>query len=853
MSTIDAPKLRSLARRFARKHAVALVGLAVFHFIFFFPTLFMGRIVSPNDIFYNYDPWRSIRTVEAQNPLLNDPATAYGTLISLLRSEPDAFHWNRFTGSGIPGFGSAAAAVLSPFVAIPVVVLPPLAVYSGIILLKVNFAFVFAYLWLRTERLGKRGAAIGALAYAISGVFAVWWLWQGTNATALYPAVLYVVARIFSGARVRFATTALIVAGLLLSGFPATIVYVAWVALAYSAFLAVARRILPLREIARVLAGIVVGALAVAPLVVPFVQLLRRSGYLEARTDVAGDFVFPAGHLRAFLDPFIHGNPAEHLWRGDAVLGGGGNFVESTVYVGVAVLALSLFAIPARRVRARWFWLALGIAVVMAIFGDISIAQRALASLPGIGYSPLTRLRVLLPLAAAFLAGCGAAWLLSRFRKPHVRKWLAGAAAAVVAAELGLFAAAFYPYLEKEVARLPQSQTIAWLASQRQPFRVTPTFDFLWPNTSELVRLEDIRSHFGSEKRYRDLLQRVDPGAWGGTGTVLQLNSLRMDVADPLLAMLNARYVLEQPSIDILRWKIIEKTEATGAATSSQLVTPGSPLRFTVTLDDSRPWAIDIPTRIRGTAGEGELEVRVVVPETGKTAWRRVWRREELQRADKIYVPLPLSAGPGNALAIEVEARGLTVAIPRDPSRPDPIAYGLVRAPLIHAATFKDGRVFENLAALERFHAVWETRTMSFEAMLGDRSIDYAQTAVLEGNVSRLASIHAVPRPQRRAHFTVDAYGSPTRLTTRAQRPFLLVSSEKLTPELRVEVDGKAVDPIRVNGLFAAIPMGEGTHRVIFSRRIGRGWWPGAAAAWLVIGGAIALPLRRRNAAARPE
>lgn len=853
MSTNDATKLRSRARRFARKHAVALVGLAVFHFIFFFPTLFMGRIVSPNDIFYNYDPWRSIRTVEPQNPLLNDPATAYGTLISLLRGEPDAFHWNRFTGSGIPGFGSAAAAVLSPFVAIPAVVLPPLAVYSGIIILKVNFAFVFAYLWLRTERLGKRGAAIGALAYATSGVFAVWWLWQGTNATALYPAVLYVVARIFSGARVRFATTALIVAALLLSGFPATIVYVAWVALAYAAFLTVARRMLPLREIVRAFAGAATGALAVAPLVVPFVQLLRRSGYLEARTDVAGNFVFPFGHLRAFLDPFIYGNPAEHFWRGEAVLGGGGNFVESTVFVGVAVLALSLFAIPARRGRSRWFWIALGIAVVMAIFGDVSIAQRALASLPGIGYSPLTRLRVVLPLAAAFLAGCGASWLLGRFRKANVREWLARAVAAVVAAELGLFAAAFYPYLEPDLARIPQSQTVAWLAAQRHPFRVTPTFDFLWPNTSELVRLEDIRSHFGSEKRYRDLLQRVDPGAWGGSGTVLQFNSMRLDVGDPLLAMLNARYVLEQPSIDILRWKIIEKTEATGAATASQLVTPGSPLRFTVTLDDPRPWAVDIPTRPRGTAGEGELEVRVVVPETGKTAWRRVWKRQELQRADKIYVPFPRSAGPGNALAIEVEARGLTVAIPRDPSRPDPVTYGIVRAPLIHVATLADGRVFENLAALERFHAVWETKTMPFEAMLGDRSIDYAETAVVEEDVPRLASLRAVARPQRRARFTVDAYGSSTRLTTRAPRPFLLVSSEKLTPELRVEVDGNPVDPIRVNGLFAAVPMGEGMHRVVFSRRIGRGWWPGAAAAWLVIGGAIALPLRRRSAAARPE
>ncbi|MHB0969348.1 MAG: hypothetical protein ACYC7A_07815 [Thermoanaerobaculia bacterium] len=850
MSTRDASTPRSRARRFARKHAVALVGLAVFHFIFFFPTLFMGRVVSPNDIFYNYDPWRSIRGVEAQNPLLNDPATAYGTLISLLRAEPDAFHWNRFTGSGIPGFGSAAAAVLSPFVAIPAVALPPLAVYSGIILLKVNFAFVFAYLWLRVERVGKRGAAIGALAYAISGVFAVWWLWQGTNATALYPAVLYVIARMFSGARVRFTTSALIVAALLLSGFPATIVYIGWVAIAYAIFLSVVRRAMPLREIGRAFAATAVGTLAVAPFVIPFVQLLKRSGYLEARADVAGRYVFPLDHLRAFFDPFIHGNPAEHLWRGDAILGRGSNFVETTVFVGIAVIILSLLAIPARRARTRWFWLALAVLLVLAIFGNVAFIQRTIANLPGIGYSPLTRLRVLLPLVAAFLAASGASWIISRVRASRVRHWLAGGIAAVVAAELGLFAASFYPYLRPDVAKLPHSQTVAWLSAQRKPFRVAPTFDYLWPNTSELVRLEDIRSHFGSEKRYRDLLQRIDPGSWGGSGTVLQFNSLRMDAGDPLLSMLNARFVLEQPSIDILRWKTIERTDATGAGTSARIVAPGSPLQFTLVLDERNAWALDIPVRLRGPAqAEGTFAVRVVVPETGKPVWSRIWKREEVRHVDKIYVPLPRNAAAGNAFVIEAEADGLAIAIPRNPATPQAITYGIVRTPLIHVATFDDGRVFENLAVLERFHAVWETKAMSVDEMLTDRAIDYASTAVVDDNPVELAELRAVPRSLRRVRFTIEEYGSSSRITTRAAAPFFLVSSEKLTPELRIDIDGRPVNPVVVNGLFAGVRVGSGEHRVVFSRRIGRGWWPGAAAAWIVIGAAFVLPLRRRSAA----
>jgi hypothetical protein len=176
-----------------------------------------------------------------------------------------------------------------------------------------------------------------------------------------------------------------------------------------------------------------------------------------------------------------------------------------------------------------------------------------------------------------------------------------------------------------------------------------------------------------------------------------------------------------------------------------------------------------------------------------------------------------------------------------------------VRTPLIHVATFDDGRVFENLAALERFHAVWATEAMSVDEMLTDRAIDYATTAVVDDNPVELAELRAVPRSLRRVRFTIEEYGSSSRITTRAAAPFFLVSSEKLTPELRIDIDGRRVAPVVVNGLFAGVRVGSGEHRVVFSRRIGRGWWPGAAAAWIVIGAAFVLPLRRRSAAGQRE
>ena len=78
-----------------RKHYVALIALGAFHFVFFFPLAFMGRVVSPNDVFYNYEPWATYRpasVARVQNELMNDPPTAYLPLMALLKSDWRAFH-----------------------------------------------------------------------------------------------------------------------------------------------------------------------------------------------------------------------------------------------------------------------------------------------------------------------------------------------------------------------------------------------------------------------------------------------------------------------------------------------------------------------------------------------------------------------------------------------------------------------------------------------------------------------------------------------------------------------------------------------------------------------------------------
>ena len=224
-----------MARRL-RKHRTALIALAVYNFVLFFPVAFMGRVVSPNDVFYNYSPWSTFRPaeVQTQNSTMNDPPTAYFTLMTLARHDWRAFHWNPYIASGVPGFGSSAAAILSPFILLPALLVPSAWIYTAILFLKLNASFLFAYFWLREERLGRNGAAVGAIVIAGAGVYAVRWLWQITNATVLYPALLWVVRRVMRGKRVAISLIVLLALAYALAGFPAAMAYGAWLVLAYA-------------------------------------------------------------------------------------------------------------------------------------------------------------------------------------------------------------------------------------------------------------------------------------------------------------------------------------------------------------------------------------------------------------------------------------------------------------------------------------------------------------------------------------------------------------------------------------------------------------------------------------------
>jgi hypothetical protein len=766
-------------------------------------------------------------------------------MLSLVKGEPRAFHWDPFVACGIPGWGSSSAASLTPFTFLPTMALPLSWVYTGIIFLKLNVAFLFAYLWLREERLGKRGAAIGAILFAASGPIAVRWLWQATNATPLYPALLWIAVRTARGKRTPAWAVVLIALAYALSGFPATMAYGAWIALAYfvvrvgQALLLVRARGGTGKSACPTLIGTVVLALGIAsPMLVSFAQLVQRTGYLAVRATAAAEYKFPWHHVRLFLRPDALGNRAYHDWGGDPALGILNNYIEATVYVGLVAIPFVLLALANRRARWRWFWLGALLVIVGCMFGVGPIA-RVVGALPGFKFSPLTRLQMILPIPVAFLAAAGAAMVSRR----HVL--VAATIAVLAAADLGVFAGRFYPYLEPGASMPPTTPTIAFLQAQPRPFRIAPFFDYFWPNAAELYRLEDIRSHFSSEGKYRRMLERIDPTSFANGSTVIQFNALKFDLTDPLVSMLGVRYLIEQKSIDIVKWSIFAATKPGVKEIGGYLLQPNTIVQRRVHVDAEPFWSIELPIGIdAATSRNPRLIVSLI--KDARVVWSRTFAPDDWGSVGKLYVPLRPYARLGETVVLRLESRGIRGGMLKGTAAPGdaPFFYGRVTTPVMFDREFSEGRIFVNLAELPRFHAVARVRKMDEAAFLAAKNIDFATEAIVTDASAPLPATSD-------AAVTLRSYANDEQVVdVRAPAATLLASAEKLTPELGVTIDGRAAKPVEINMLFAGVPVPPGEHRVVFTRRIGRGWWPVAGVCALLALALIAWDLiaaRRRG------
>lgn len=529
---------------------LGLATLLVFDLILFAPLLRTGTVFSSHDFVRAHHPWRAGPggVERAENRLLSDPAASGETTLVRYRKFPGGFFWNPWVSSGAIGPFHLAQGFLSPFVALPAVLLPEAGIETGILFLKFNVAFLAAYAFLRSRRFSDAAAAAGAAAWAFSTAQSAWGLWMQTSVSVTYPLLLMAVDRAFDEARgaraIRFAALSFLLC--LSGGFPHWILYGAAAAALYVLFRAWERRGAG-RPLLRLAAAAAIAVAILMPSILATARFLRASGYDELRRGMGGSFALPLRHLRLYAWPDYAGTPRRDDYSGIGWIPGD-NYIETSSGVGVAASALAVLGLTAwrRRTEARYAAI-LGAAIALPLYTGGRLLS-IVGNLPLLNISLFARSKILIVFALALLAACGVEALERLAADEPWRRLAVRLTPFLIAVPLAFLALDFYPECRPADAVFRDTPGIVRLReAARRGERFGAAGWTLIPNVSEALEIDDVRGHFLLDGAYRRLVSAADPHAFGLYGTYLVFDPATLNPESPVLDLLGARWLAAPP------------------------------------------------------------------------------------------------------------------------------------------------------------------------------------------------------------------------------------------------------------------------------------------------------------------
>jgi hypothetical protein len=540
------------AESFGRRHRAAAGVLLAANLLFFWPVLFHRRVFSSHDVVLATHPWRGQSGVTVpRDRLLADPATSSETQLRKFRDFPRGFFWNRAMACGAPGPVNFVQGNLSPFFWLPAIALPEAAIETGIVFLKLNFGFIFGYLFLR-RRFSGTAASAGAAAWGWTSAQSCWWLWMHTSVSIFYPLVLLAVDHAFASR--RFSRSAAVSGGVFLGmlsgGYPFWIVFGAAAGALYFLFRAfelgarkAARAILPLA------AGAALALAILAPAALLSYRFLRETGHIAFRAGLGMRNPMPLRQLRLYFLPEYNGNPWSDDYSGVG-LGTIDNYFETAVGVGPLAFGLAALGLASRRRRRLVAFAAVLAASIAAPLYAGGALLRFAGRVPGFSEGHFERAKILIVLAIAISCAAGVELAEDLFaRSPRLRRVIAAVPYAIAVALL-FVAAKIYPALPRERAVFRDTPGISVLRERgRGARRFLATGWTLMPDLAETLGLEDLRGHLLHEASYRTLLAAADPNVYGSTGTLLIFHGESLDAGSPVLDLLGAASIVSPPGV----------------------------------------------------------------------------------------------------------------------------------------------------------------------------------------------------------------------------------------------------------------------------------------------------------------
>jgi hypothetical protein len=536
--------------------------------------VFSSRVPVPlGEVMRGY-PYRGvIGAVESRNPLTNDTVKQILPWMQVVREELAAGRvplWNRYQFSGYPLLGNGQSAPFAPvFLATLFVPLPhQLVAMAG---LKIFFALLFGWLFLRDEDVSSPAALFGSAAFAFSVFQTVYLYYPMSAVTSLLPAAAFAVRGCLRSDGRRWGVLlAIVTASVAANGHPESAVHIG--------IACVVLMIVERRAPWRALVAAAFGAALSAPAWMPVIEQAlasTRAASLAAAPHVAMDPLV----TWLFLNPDGFGNPSRGNWQWIY------NYsMAAPTYLGLVTLVL-LAGIRKRRDVA----LLVAASLLFLVAMDWTVVGRAFNAVPPMSLIAPDRLRFVVLFFAAVIA----ARVVDAIAREQRRDWrvLAASAALLGAAvwllrakwgvtlgssstggviALGVFAivATARPKLAAILAccaivaelfafnagfnvltspgyyrpRMPILDAMREL-SGNEPSRIAAHDWTFLPNAASQYGFEDVRGHdpmaLASYARFFDRVAADDPSS-----DVKRIH----DVDHPALDFLGVRFLLTDPS-----------------------------------------------------------------------------------------------------------------------------------------------------------------------------------------------------------------------------------------------------------------------------------------------------------------
>lgn len=323
--------------------------------------------------------------------------------------------WAPYEVGGTPLASLPNHAALSPL-SLPYFLLPLWLAPAFVKLGEFGVAIVGMVAFLGRHGVSRGAGVLAGIFFATSGFMMMWTNWPHTRVASLIPLLFWSLERLHQGRRVRDAVpVALVVASMLLGGFPAVTVFALTLAAAYVLARTVWRYRADAAAMLRVLvlsaAGVLLGAGLAAVQIVPFVRNLDQLG-LENRNFEGRHLPFALLVTTVAPDAVGLSINNEPRWYGPV------NPIEAVGFVGAVTLVLAVAALVLRlpcgaapERSPRWF-LAGAVAVAGTAIYVGGPVLAALQQLPFYSTNFIGRASSVLGFLVAALAGIGLERLL---------------------------------------------------------------------------------------------------------------------------------------------------------------------------------------------------------------------------------------------------------------------------------------------------------------------------------------------------------------------------------------------------------------------------------------------------------